>query len=106
MKREGEEMEINEKAELKTTTTKACDAKLPRKVRKFVPKRRLAECIALGLELVHDERPFGDCHLGVLEESNEDVLVDLGVPLHDLAAHDVTVEVVLVRDDKRQDEFG
>ncbi|KAG9501270.1 hypothetical protein J7337_006954 [Fusarium musae] len=50
----------------------------------IVPKSALGEGVALLLKITHDVAPVFSTWLDVLKETDEDVFVDVGIPLHDL----------------------
>jgi hypothetical protein len=50
-----------------------------------VPKSTLGERVPLFTEISHDEAPIFSSRLDVLEQTNEDIFMDVGVPRHDLA---------------------
>jgi hypothetical protein len=50
-----------------------------------VPKSTLSERVPLFLQISHDEAPIFSSRLDVLEQTNEDIFMDVGVPRHNLA---------------------
>jgi len=50
----------------------------------IVPKSALSESVALLLKIAHDVAPVFSTWLDVLKETDQDIFVDVGIPLHDL----------------------
>lgn len=51
-----------------------------------IPKGRLSKRVIHGLEVLHNVDPILSARLDVLKQTDEDILMDVGVPPHSLTA--------------------
>lgn len=51
-----------------------------------IPERRLSKRVIHGLEVLHNVVPVLSARLDVLKQTDEDILMDVGVPPHSLTS--------------------